>query len=73
MTSSEMKPLQHILAEQMLNKNVHFKCDCSFPIDITGRIVDYEIISNEIIFKVQYDSKIISIGLNHPRMTAQIL
>jgi hypothetical protein len=36
--------------------------------DIIGKIVDYEIINNEILFIVNSSGKIIKIGENHPNL-----
>lgn len=58
------------VARQLINKKLHFKCDCLIPIDFSGTIVGYHINNNEIIFQViDENRKIIDIGENHPNMT----
>ena len=56
------------IAKQLVGTSLRFKCDCVFPMDIEGTIKDYEIVVGEIIFKVLTGGKIISIGINHPKM-----
>jgi hypothetical protein len=56
------------IAEQIIGKTLHFKCDCLFPLDHVGIIYDYEIKNNEIIFIVNVDGKPIKIGENHPNL-----
>lgn len=50
----------------MIGKKLHFKCGCLVPLDHDGIIVGYSISSNEIVFDVEVDGKIINIGENHP-------
>lgn len=61
------------IAERTIGEVLHFKCDCLFPMDFTGRIIGYHISSGCIIFHVQSDSdnKVIEIGENHPNMTVE--
>lgn len=63
--------IKSYIATQFIGKKYHFKCDCLFSIDVIGVIKDFEIISNEIIFIVDVDGKIIKIGENHPKMTIE--
>ena len=56
------------IAEQLIGKKIHFKCECLFPINHIGVIKDYEIIQNEIIFVVDLDGKVVKIGENHPNL-----
>lgn len=56
------------IAQQLLEKKLHFKCNCLFPIDHDGVIKDYFIDGNEIVFKVLIGDKLISIGENHPNL-----
>lgn len=68
-----MEQFKKYVAEQLVGTSLRFKCDCVFPMDIEGIIKDYEIVDGEIIFKVLTDNKIISIGLNHPKMMVKPL
>ena len=56
------------IAEQLIGKKIHFKCECLFPINHIGVIKDYEIIQNEIMFVVDLDGKVVKIGENHPNL-----
>jgi hypothetical protein len=56
------------IAKEFIGRRVHFKCDCLFPLDHVGMIKDYEINSNEIVFIVDVDGKVIKIGENHPNL-----
>jgi hypothetical protein len=54
------------IASEMIGKKLHFKCSCLVPLDHDGVIVGYNISSNEIVFDVEVNGKIITIGENHP-------
>ena len=59
------------LAEKIVGKKIHFVCDCLMDIDVTGTVVDYEVVSNEIIFSIDVNGKIIKLGENHPNLYAK--
>jgi hypothetical protein len=63
-----MEQFKQYIAKQLIGKRLHFKCDCIFPIDKIGTVVDYEIISNEIIFIIDVGGKVIKLGENHPNL-----
>ena len=52
----------------MIGKSLHFKCNCIFPLDTIGKIINYELIGNEIVFLVDVGDKQIKIGENHPNL-----
>jgi hypothetical protein len=54
------------IASQIIGKKLRFQCDCIIKMDVVGVVVDYELISNEIVFLVDVNGKIIKIGENHP-------
>lgn len=66
-----MIEFKHYIAQQLINKELHFKCDCLIPLDIKGIIKDYSIEGNEIIFKVLVGDRLISISENHPNMKVE--
>lgn len=68
-----MFDFKNYIARQFIGKKLHFKCDCMIGINVEGRIVDYEISNNEIIFFVDVNGKIIKIGENHPNMLVKEL
>jgi hypothetical protein len=61
------------IAEQLIGKKIHFKCECLFPINHIGVIKDYEIIQNEIMFVVDLDGKVVKIGENHPNLLVKAI
>jgi hypothetical protein len=64
-----MKSFKQYIAKSMIGKSLYIKCDCPmFPINGHGIIKDYEIVNNEILFKVLYNGKLISLGENHPNL-----
>lgn len=63
-----MQPIKDHIASLFIDKTIHVKCDCLLPIDVTGIVVDYEIIGNEIVLCISKDGKIIRIGLNTPSL-----
>ena len=60
--------IKDYIANSILGKSFRFKCDCIIKMDIIGKIVDYEIVNNEILFIVNSSGKIIKIGENHPNL-----
>lgn len=68
-----MQPIKDYIASLFSNKTIHVKCNCLLPIDVTGIVVDYEIIGNEIVLCISKDSKIIRIGLNTPSLQIEEL
>lgn len=66
-----MLNFKNYIAEQLIGKRLHFKCDCFFGVDHIGVIKDYEIVSNEIIFIIDVSGKIIKLGENHPNLQVQ--
>lgn len=57
------------IAKRMLGQHLHFESTCPIlPLNHNGIIMDYEIIDNEILWKVNVDGKLITIGENHPNM-----
>lgn len=68
-----MKAFKELLAEQLLYKRVHCKCECIIPLDFFGYIKDYEINNNEIVYLIDNKGKIIRIGENHPNLYIEIV
>jgi hypothetical protein len=63
------KKLKDFIGDSMVGKRLRFVCNCTAHIDISGTIVGYSILSNEILFKVQTpEGKLYEIGENHPNM-----
>lgn len=60
------------MAELMVGKTFHFKCECLMAFDLVGHIVDYEVKENETIFTVDVNGKLIPIGTNHPKLSIEL-
>lgn len=65
--------IKDYIAKQLLNETFHFKCNCLVKFDIIGKVVDYEIVNNEIIFIINSNNKMIKIGENHPNLEIYII
>ena len=63
-----MTPFKSYIANSLLGKRLHFKCDCLLGLDHVGIIKDFEMVTNEIVFIVDIDGKIVRIGENHPNL-----
>lgn len=64
-----MTPIKTYIADTLVGKRLHFKCDCLLNIDIVGIVKGWSLYQGEIIWDVYTDSgKIIKIGENHPNM-----
>jgi len=65
------------VANQLVGKRLHFKCDCLVPLDFEGVVVGHHIENGEIIFEVQrttpLGTSIVNIGINHPNMTVEVV
>lgn len=63
--------IKDYVGQQFIGKSFRFKCECLFPLDFVGKVLGYKISSDEIILSVVKESKIISIGLNHPNLQVE--
>ena len=64
-----MIPIKTYIADSMVGKRFHFKCDCLLNINLIGTIKGWSLHNGEIIWDVYTDSgKFIKIGENHPNM-----
>ena len=64
-----MTPIKSYIADSLVGKRLHFKCNCLLNIDVVGVVKSWSIYQNEIIWEVLTDSgKFIKIGENHPNM-----
>lgn len=68
-----MIPFYTYIGDTLKGKNVHFKCSCAIPLDVTGRCVDYSIKDTEVIFDVHTGTKMLKIGSNSPGLEIEIL
>lgn len=68
-----MEPIKQYIAKQFVGNIYRFTCDCLLKLDVTGKVLDYEINNGEIIFHVDVDKKIVKIGINHPNLTIKEL
>lgn len=63
-----MVSYKEFVAKQFLNKTVRFKCDCIVPLDVTGKVINFYLEKNEIIYIIESQNKIIKIGENTPNL-----
>lgn len=67
-----MSPIKTYLAESLVGKRYHFKCDCLLNIDVVGIVKGWSMHQGEIIWNVYTDSgKVVRIGENHPNMNIE--
>lgn len=66
-----MIKFKEYIAEQLIGKTLHFKCQCMFALDFVGVVKGYKISGEEIVLKVDNNQKIIDIGINHPNMMVE--
>lgn len=66
-----MMQFKEYIAKKFIGDQLRFRCDCIFSFDVVGKITDFEIVSNEIVFLVDVDGKIMRIGENHPNLTIE--
>ena len=64
-----MTPIKTYMADTLVGKRLHFKCECLLNIDVVGIEKSWSLYQGEIIWDVYTDSgKLIKIGENHPNM-----
>ena len=64
-----MQPIKDYIASLFINKTIHVKCDCLLPIDITGIVVDYELIGTEIVICISKNGKNSKSGVKYTIIT----
>lgn len=68
-----MQTFKSYIAQTLIGHHLHFKCECLMNIDVKGKIVDYEIINNEIVFIIDVGGKLIRLGENHPNLNVNAM
>jgi hypothetical protein len=68
-----MVSYKEFVAKQFLNKTVRFKCDCIVPLDITGKVINFYLEKNEIIYIIESQDKIVKIGENTPNLIVEVV
>lgn len=64
-----MTPIKSYMADCLVGKKLHFRCDCLLNIDLIGEVKGWSLSHGEIIWDVYTSNgKIIRIGENHPNM-----
>lgn len=64
-----MTPIKTYIADTLVGKRLHFKCDCLLNIDVFGTVKGWSLYQGEIIWDICTDNgRIIKIGENHPNM-----
>jgi hypothetical protein len=68
-----MQAFKTYIAQNLIGHYLHFKCDCLMKIDIEGKVVDYEMVNNEIVFIIDVGGRLIKLGENHPNLTVNAI
>lgn len=69
-----MKKYKQYVGSTLLNRKVHFACDCIIGLDVTGTVVNYEIVGTEIVYLlVTDDGKLVRIGENTPDLRISVM
>ncbi len=67
-----MIPIKSYMADSIVGKKLHFRCDCVLNIDIVGIVKGWSMYHGEIVWDVYTDGgKFIRIGENHPNMNIE--
>jgi len=67
-----MTPIKTYMADSLVGKRFHFRCNCLLNIDVVGTVKGWSLYHGEIIWDVYTDSgKFIRIGENHPNMNVE--
>ena len=56
-------------SKSFIGNTYRFKCDCIMHLDVTGVVVDSEIIGSELILIVSSNGKVVRIGMNLPSLS----
>lgn len=55
--------------QNLINKKLRFKCDCSIPLDVTGIVKSFKIVGSDVLIYLETSNKkIVSISANHPNL-----
>ncbi len=67
-----MTPIKSYMADCLVGKKLHFKCNCLLNIDVVGIVKGWSMYHGEIVWDVYTDGgKFIRIGENHPNMNIE--
>lgn len=61
-----MEVKEYIFNKCFKNKKFGFDCDCIIRLDVVGIVVDYKIVNDEMVLKIDVDGRLIDLGLNTP-------
>lgn len=69
-----MTKYKQYVGDTLLNRKVHLTCDCIIGLDVVGTIINYEIVSNEIVYLLATDDgKLIRVGENTPDLKISVM
>lgn len=67
-----MIPIKSYMADSLVGKKLHFKCNCLLNIDVVGIVKGWSLYQGEIVWDVYTDKgRLIRIGENHPNMNIE--
>ena len=61
------------IGNQFKGKMLHLTCDCIVKLDITGRGIDFEKTSSEIILIIDVNGKRVPVGSNTNKLKIEVL
>ena len=61
------------IGNQFKGKILHLTCDCIIKLDITGRCIDFEKTSSEIILIIDINGKRVPVGSNTNKLKIEVL
>ena len=61
------------IASLLKDKHVRLTCDCLVKLDVSGVVVDHELIGNEIIYIITDVQRLVRIGENTPKLHIEII
>lgn len=73
-TKTNMIKYKQYVGSTLLNRKVHFACDCIIGLDVVGTVVNYETIGSEIVYVLDTgDGKLVRVGENTPDLRISVM
>lgn len=68
-----MVDYKEYIKKQFIGKKIHFTSDCVIRMDVTGRVIDTEIVGSEILYIIDTGTQITKVGENTPKLKIEFL
>ena len=64
-----------VLIKMLMGKTVHMTSDCEFfpNFNIQGKVIEYRMHNNELIFKIKVNNKLIDVGCNMKNLQFELI